>query len=93
MKLKPLEDRVVVKLITHDEKTASGIIIPSAVQNEEASQIAEVVCIGDKLYGPHRVLNVGDKVVYKKYAGTDVQLDKENYTVVSIDDIIAVIEM
>lgn len=87
MQLKPTLNRVVVKPIAPEEKTASGIILPAAAQEE--NQFAEVVRTGDGSEVP--VLNVGDKVIYKKYAGTDVQLGDEKFTIVSGSDIIAVI--
>jgi len=87
MQLKPTINRVIVKPIAPEEKTASGIILPAAAQEE--NQFAEVVRTGDGSEVP--VLNVGDKVIYKKYAGTDVQLGDEKFTIVSGSDIIAVI--
>ena len=87
MQLKPTINRVIVKPIAPEEKTASGIILPAAAQEE--NQFAEVVRTGDGSQVP--VLNVGDKVIYKKYAGTDVQLGDEKFTIVSGSDIIAVI--
>lgn len=87
MQLKPTINRVIVKPIAPEEKTASGIILPAAAQEE--NQFAEVVRAGDGSEVP--VLNKGDKVIYKKYAGTDVQLGDEKFTIVSGSDIIAVI--
>ncbi len=87
MQLKPTINRVIVKPIAPEEKTASGIILPAAAQEE--NQFAEVVRAGDGSEVP--VLNEGDKVIYKKYAGTDVQLGDEKFTIVSGSDIIAVI--
>lgn len=87
MQLKPTLNRVIVKPIAPEEKTASGIILPAAAQEE--NQFAEVVRVGDGTEVP--VLNEGDKVIYKKYAGTDVQLGNDKFTVVSGSDIIAVI--
>lgn len=87
MQLKPTPGRVIVKPIAPDEKTASGIILPAAAQEE--SQFAEVIRNGHGEDVP--VLTEGDKVIYKKYAGTDVQLGNETFTIVSGTDIIAII--
>lgn len=94
MTLKPLADRVVVKLVEMEETTQSGIILAASAQ--EKPQIAEVVAVGPgglvdgkeiKMY-----VNVGDKVITSKYAGTEVKLDKEEYTIVRQSDILAIVE-
>ncbi len=94
MKLRPLADRVVVKLTELEETTSSGIILaPSA---KEKPQVAEVIAVGPggvvdgnevEMY-----VKVGDKVITSKYAGTEVKLDKEEYTIVRQSDILAVVE-
>ena len=94
MTIKPLLDRVVLKVEEAEEKTKSGIILSSAAQ--EKPQFASVVAVG-----PGGVVDgkevkmevkVGDQVIYSKYAGTDVKLDDEEYIVVKQSDILAVIE-
>ncbi|MBQ0098381.1 MAG: co-chaperone GroES [Oscillospiraceae bacterium] len=94
MKIKPLLDRVVLKLDDAVETTASGIVLSSAAQ--EKPQYANVVAVGPggivdgnevKMY-----VNVGDKVIASKYAGTDVKIDGEEYTIVRQSDILAVVE-
>ena len=94
MTLKPLADRVVIKSAEVEETTKSGIILAAAAQ--EKPQVAEVVAVGPgglvdgkevKMY-----VNVGDKVVVGKYAGTQVKLDGTEYTIVRQDDILAVVE-
>ena len=94
MTLKPLADRVVVKLTEVEETTSSGIIL--AASAKEKPQIAEVIAVGPgglvdgnevKMY-----VNVGDKVITSKYAGTEVKLDKEEYTIVRQSDILAIVE-
>ena len=94
MKLKPLADRVVLKSVEIEEKSAGGIILAASAQ--EKPQIAEVVAVGPgglvdgkevKMY-----VKVGDKVIYSKYSGTEVQLDDETYIVVKQNDIVAIIE-
>ncbi len=94
MKLLPLGDRVVLKQCVAEETTASGIVLPSASQ--EKPQYAEVVEVGpgevvDGKTVPMQV-KVGDKVIYTRYAGMDVKLEKEEYTIVKQSDILAVVE-
>lgn len=94
MKLLPLGDRVVLKQCVAEETTASGIVLPSASQ--EKPQYAEVVEVGpgevvDGKTVPMQV-KVGDKVIYTRYAGTDVKLEKEEYVIVKQSDILAVVE-
>lgn len=94
MKIKPLADRVVVKLVEIEETTASGIILASTVK--EKPQVAEVVAVGPgKLVDGKTVkmdVKVGDKVIISKYSGTEVKLDKEEYNIVSQNDILAIVE-
>ena len=96
MKLRPLGDRVVVKPLTHDEVTASGIIIPETVDKERPER-GEIIAIGPgKLldngsFAPMGV-KVGDQVVFKKYSPDEVKIDKEEFLVISESDIMAVIE-
>ncbi len=94
MKLVPLGDRVVLQEMEAEEKTASGIILPD--QAKEKPQTAQVVAVG-----PGGVVDgkevkmevsVGQKVIYSKYAGTEVKLGGEKYTVVKQNDILAVVE-
>ena len=81
MKLVPLGDRVVIKALVAEETTKSGIVLPG--QAKEKPSQAEVVAMQVK---------PGDKVIYSKYAGTEVKLDDEEYIVVKQNDILAVIE-
>lgn len=95
MKLKPLYDRVVVKKVEMEQKTAGGIILPDTAKEE--SQIGEVVAVGEgKLLdnGEVRPLRVkaGDKVLYSKYAGNEVELDGEKYLIIREEDILAIVE-
>jgi chaperonin GroES len=94
MKLRPLGDRVVLQELEAEEKTASGIILPDKAK--EKPQQAEVVAVG-----PGGVVDgkevkmevtVGQKVIYSKYAGTEVKLGEDKYTVVRQNDILAVVE-
>ncbi len=95
MKIKPLYDRVVVKKTEVEQKTAGGIILPDTAKEE--SQIGEVVAVGEGRLlenGEVRPLKVkeGDKVLYSKYAGNEVELDGEKYLIIREEDILAVIE-
>ncbi len=94
MKLIPLQDRVVVKMVEMEEKTQSGIILPGNAK--EKPQIAEVVAVGPGglVDGKDVVMNVetGDKVIVSKYAGTEVKIDGQDYTIVRQSDILAIVE-
>ena len=94
MKLVPLSDRVVLKALEAEETTASGIVLPG--QAQEKPQQAEVVAVGPGgvVDGEKVEMNVkvGQQVIYSKYAGTDVKLDDEEYTIVRQSDILAVVE-
>lgn len=94
MNIKPLLDRVVLKMTEPEETTKSGIILSAA--SKEKPQIAEVVAVGPggivdgnevKMY-----LNVGDKVIAAKYAGTEIKIDGEEYTVIRQSDVLAIVE-
>ena len=93
MKLVPLGDRVVLKQLEAEEKTKSGIILTSAAQ--EKPQEAEVIAVGPGgvVDGKEITMQVkvGDKVIYSKYSGTEVELDNEKYVIVKQNDILAVI--
>ncbi|MBP5305266.1 MAG: co-chaperone GroES [Lachnospiraceae bacterium] len=94
MKLVPLGDRVVLKQIAAEETTKSGIVLPG--QAQEKPQQAEVVAVGPGgvIDGKEVAMQVkaGDKVIYSKYAGTDVKLDGEEYIIVKQNDILAIVE-
>ena len=94
MKLVPLGDRVVLKQLEAEEKTKSGIILTSAAQ--EKPQEAEVVAEGPGgvVDGKEVTMQVkeGQKVIYSKYAGTEVKLDGNEYIIVRQSDILAVVE-
>jgi chaperonin GroES len=94
MKLKPLCDRVVIKQLEAEETTKSGIVLPSNAK--EKPQQAEVVAVGPGgvVDGKEIKMEVkaGDKVIYSKYAGTEVKLDDEEYIIVKQNDILAIVE-
>ena len=95
MTLKPLADRVVVKMVEAEETTKSGIILAAAAK--EKPQIAEVVAVGpgaraeDGSLIPIEV-TVGQKVITSKYSGTEIKLDGVEYIIVKCSDILAVVE-
>ena len=94
MKLVPLLDRVVLKQLVAEETTKSGIVLPG--QAKEKPQQAEVIAVGPGgvVDGKEVTMQVkvGDKVIYSKYSGTEVEVDDEKYVVVKQNDILAVIE-
>ncbi|HIR93612.1 MAG TPA: co-chaperone GroES [Candidatus Egerieimonas intestinavium] len=94
MKLVPLGDRVVLKQLVAEEKTASGIVLPG--QAQEKPQQAEVVAVGPGgMVDGNEVkmeVAVGDQVIYSKYAGTEVKMDKEEYIIVKQSDILAIVK-
>ena len=93
MTIKPLADRVVVKLVEAEEKTKGGLILTASAQ--EKPQVAEVVAVGPGGMVDGKEIKmevkVGDQVIYSKYAGTEVKLDEEEYIVVKQNDILAII--
>ena len=94
MKLKPLGDRVVVKMTEAEETTASGIFLTASAQ--EKPEIAEVIAVGPGgMVDGEKVemhVAVGQKVIISKYAGTEIKIDDVEYTIVKQSDILAVVE-
>ena len=94
MKLVPLGDRVVLKQVEAEETTKSGIVLPG--QAQEKPQQAEVIAVGPGgvVEGKEVKMEVavGNKVIYSKYAGTEVKLDGEEYIIVKQSDILAIVE-
>jgi len=94
MKIRPLADNVVIKATEAEETTKSGIVLTSAAK--EKPQIAEVVAVGPGgLVDGKEVemtVNVGDKVIAAKYSGTEIKVDGEEYTVLKVSDILAIVE-
>ncbi|MBQ9267099.1 MAG: co-chaperone GroES [Clostridia bacterium] len=92
--IKPLLDRVVLKMVESEETTKSGIIL--AANSKEKPQVAVVVAVGPggNIEGKEVVMQVkeNDKVVFAKYAGTEIKLDGEEYIIVKQSDILGVIE-
>lgn len=95
MKLRPLGDRVIVRPLEQEEKTKGGIILPDTAK--EKPMQGEVVAVGpgrknDKGEVQPMDVKVGDKVLYGKYAGTEVKIDEQEYLILRESDILAVIE-
>ena len=94
MKLKPLADRVIVKMVEAEETTKSGIILTGSAK--EKPQVAQVIAVGPggAVDGKEVVMTVkvGDKVLTSKYSGTEVKVDGEECTIVRQSDILAIVE-
>ena len=94
MQIKPLADRVVIKMVEAEETTKSGIILAGSAK--EKPQVAEIVAVGPGgvVDGKEITMHVktGDRVLIAKYAGTEVKVDGVEYTILRQDDILAVVE-
>jgi len=89
MKLKPLDDRVVIEVKEFEEKNVGGIIIPDTAK--EKPQIGVIIAVGteDEL---KKMVKVGDKILYAKYGGTEVDIEDKKYIIISRSDILAIIK-
>jgi chaperonin GroES len=95
MKIRPLQDRIIVQRIEEEEKTAGGIIIPDTAK--EKPQIGKIIAAGNgKKTEDGKVLPMdvkkGDKVLFSKYAGSEVKIDGEEYLIMKEDDILGIVE-
>ncbi len=95
MNIRPLQDRIIVKRLEEEEKTKGGIIIPDAAK--EKPMQGEVVAAGKGKVGDDGKVNpldvkVGDKILFGKYAGTEVKIDGEEYLIMREDDVLGVLE-
>lgn len=94
MTIKPLGDRVVIKMLENEETTKSGIVLPGSAQ--EKPQVAEVVAVGPGgvIDGKDVImeLEAGDRVLISKYAGTEVKIDGTEYTILRQNDVLAIVE-
>ncbi len=96
VKIKPLEDRILVKPLDAEQTTASGLVIPDTAK--EKPQEGEVLAVGAGRWddeGEKRIpldVSVGDKVLYSKYGGTEVKYDNEEYLILSARDVLAIID-
>jgi chaperonin GroES len=95
MKIRPLQDRVIVKRVEEEEKTKGGIIIPDSAKEKPAE--GKVIAVGKGKIGEDGKLQpldvkVGDRILFSKYAGTEVKVDGEENLIMREDDILGVIE-
>lgn len=95
MKIRPLNDRLLVKRLAEEAKTAGGIIIPDSAKEKPAE--GEVVAVGpgklnDKGERVALQVKAGDRVLFSKYGGTEVKLDSEDYLIMREDDILGIVE-
>ena len=88
--IKPLADRVLIKMVEAEETTKSGIILSSG--SKEKPQIAEVVAVGPGTEDVKMCIKEGDKVIINKYSGTEVKYEGTEYTIVKQDDVLAIVE-
>ena len=86
MAIKPLGERILVKIKTSEEKTSGGIVIPQTAQ--EKTQEGIVVSIGDS---PEIKVKKGDTIIYDKYAGTQIKIDDKDHLILKVEDVLAVI--
>lgn len=91
MNIQPLADRVLVQPQEAEEKTAGGIIIPDTAKKERPIE-GKVLAVGQGTKDEKMVLKVGDKVLYGKYSGTEVELDGENFLIMRQSDVLAVVK-
>ena len=91
MKLKPLGDRIIVKPVTEEEVTKSGIVLPETVEKEKKEE-GEVIAVGDGEKISKFGLKEGDKVIFGKYSGEEVTLDDVEYKVLKDEDVLAKVE-
>ena len=88
--IRPLGDNVVIKRLEPEEMTKGGIILTSA--NKEVPQVAEVLAVGPGTDDTEMQVSVGEKVIFKRYGGTEVEIDGEEVLIVPQNDILAVLE-
>lgn len=90
MTIKPLQDRVVVKMTEAEETTQSGIILTGSAK--EKPEVAEVIEVGEGKKDVEMNVKKGDKVLISKYSGTNVKLEGEEYIIVKMEDILAIVQ-
>lgn len=93
MSVKPLGERVVIKMVEAEEKTKSGLVLPGSAK--EKPQVAEVIAVGAGITSDEKKkdeIKVGDKVIFSKFAGTEVKLNDEELIIIKLSDVLAVIE-
>ena len=90
MTIKPLADRVLLKSVEAEETTKSGLILAASAQ--EKPEISEVIAVGNGTEENPMTVKAGDKVIVSKYSGTQVKLDGVEYTIISVKDVLAIVE-
>lgn len=93
MAVKPLGERVVIKMVEAEEKTKSGIVLPGSAK--EKPQMAVVIAVGAGITSDEKKkdeIKAGDKVIFSKFAGTEVKLEGEELIIIKLSDILAVVE-
>jgi len=97
VKIKPVDDRVLIKAVEEEERKVGGIIIPDTAK--ERPQMGEVVALGDDVEHTDRkqkklseVLKVGDRVIYARYGGTEVKMNGEEFLIVSRSDVLGIVQ-
>ncbi|MCR4805117.1 MAG: co-chaperone GroES [Clostridia bacterium] len=90
MTVKPLGDRVLIKRVEAEEKTKGGIILAGAAK--EQPQMAEVIAVGPGTDEVKMEVKAGDKVIFSKYAGTEIKTDGDEFIIMSQKDILAIVE-
>ncbi|MFN3412257.1 MAG: co-chaperone GroES [Exilispira sp.] len=87
MKIKPLNDRILVKVLPPEEKTKGGLFLPQTAQEKTQEGIVEAIGDSDQIK-----VKVGDKIIYDKYAGTSLKIDEQDYLILKNNDILAIVE-
>ena len=93
--IKPLGDRVVIKVLEKEEKTKSGIVLPDTAKEKPQEGKIVAVGTGKVLDNGQRIsldVKEGDKVIFSKYAGTEVKIDGQDYLILSERDVLAIVE-
>lgn len=97
MKIRPIDERVLIKALKEEEKKVGSIIIPDTAK--ERPQMGEVVALGDDIEVADRkqkklsdLIKVGDRIVYARYGGTEIKMDNDEYLLVSRNDVLAVVQ-
>lgn len=91
MNVKPLGERLVIKMVKAEEKTKSGIVLAGSAK--EKPQVAEVLALGTKIIEDNKnEVKIGDKVIFSKFSGTEVKIDGEDLIVIKLADVLAVVE-
>lgn len=98
MKIRPVDERVLIKPIEEEERKVGGIIIPDTA-TKDRPQMGEIIALGDDVEVSDRkqkklsaIVKVGDKIIYARYGGTEVKIDDEEFLIVNRSDILGVVE-